>query len=112
MPGVILAYLDQPAAAPTLLRAAAHLADLVGGAEVHALIVRTPPEATIMPSEEVLTPSQGRPHPCTGGSARSRPDRLRSRIGGPRRSIPRIWPIWRRSPATLSHSAVRRRISW
>lgn len=54
MPGVILAYLDRQAAAPTLLRAAAHLADLVGGAAVHALIVRTPPEATIMPTEEVL----------------------------------------------------------
>ncbi len=58
MPGVILAYLDQSAAAPTVLRAAGHLADLVGGAEVHALIVRTPPEATIIPSEEVLTASQ------------------------------------------------------
>ncbi len=58
MPGVILAYLDLPAAAPALLRAAAHLADLVGGAEVHALIVRTPPEATIMPTEEVLSASQ------------------------------------------------------
>jgi nucleotide-binding universal stress UspA family protein len=59
MPAVILAYLDQPASAPNLLRAAAHLADLVGGAEVHALIVRTPPEATILPSEEVLPTSQG-----------------------------------------------------
>ncbi|HVC63454.1 MAG TPA: universal stress protein [Acetobacteraceae bacterium] len=58
MPGVILAYLDRPAAAPGLLRAAAHLADLVGGAEIHALIVRTPPEATVIPSEEVLTPQQ------------------------------------------------------
>ncbi len=54
MSGVILAYLHQPSSAPVLLRAAAHLADLVGGAEVHALIVRTPPEATILPSEEVL----------------------------------------------------------
>jgi nucleotide-binding universal stress UspA family protein len=58
MSGVILAYLDQPVSVPTLLRAAAHLADLVGGAEVHALIVRTPPEATILPSEEVLPASQ------------------------------------------------------
>jgi nucleotide-binding universal stress UspA family protein len=58
MSGVILAYLDQPGAAGSLLRAAAHLADLVGGAEVHALIVRTPPEATILPSEEVLPASQ------------------------------------------------------
>lgn len=58
MPGVILAYLDQPAAAATLLRAAAHLADLVDGAEIHAVIVRTPPAATIMPTEEVLTTHQ------------------------------------------------------
>lgn len=60
MPGVILAYLAEPAAAPVLLRAAAHLADLVGGATVHALIVRTPPAATIMPTEEVLTTQQAR----------------------------------------------------
>jgi nucleotide-binding universal stress UspA family protein len=58
MPGVILAYLDQPTAAPILLRAAAHLADLIGAAEVQALIVRMPPEATIMPTEEVLTTQQ------------------------------------------------------
>jgi hypothetical protein len=47
MPGVILAYLDRQAAATVLLRAAAGLADLVGGAAVHALIVRTPPEAAV-----------------------------------------------------------------
>lgn len=55
MPSVILVILEQPAAAPRLLHAAATLADLVEGATVHALIVRTPPEATIMPTEEVLT---------------------------------------------------------
>jgi nucleotide-binding universal stress UspA family protein len=55
MPSVILTYLDQLSTAPALLRAAAHLADLLGGAALHALIVRTPPEATIMQTEEVLT---------------------------------------------------------
>lgn len=55
MSGAILTLLDEPAAAPTLLRAAAHLAALAGGAAIHALIVRTPPESTIMPTEEVLT---------------------------------------------------------
>ncbi|HUB12494.1 MAG TPA: universal stress protein [Acetobacteraceae bacterium] len=55
MSGAILTLLDQPAAAPGLLRAASRLAELAGGAVVHALIVRTPPAATIMPSEEVLT---------------------------------------------------------
>jgi nucleotide-binding universal stress UspA family protein len=58
MPGVILAYLEQPPAAAAILRAAAHLADLLGGAEVQALIVRTPPGATILPTEEVLTTQQ------------------------------------------------------
>lgn len=58
MPSVILTYLDQPSTAPTLLRAAAHLADLVGDAEIQALIARTPPQATIMPTEEVLTAQQ------------------------------------------------------
>jgi hypothetical protein len=55
MHGVILAILDQTETAPVLLRAAGRLAGLLGGAAVHALIVRTPPIATILPSEEVLT---------------------------------------------------------
>ena len=55
MSGAILTLLDRPAAASTLLQAASHLADLVGGAAVHVLVIRTPPEATIMPTEEVLT---------------------------------------------------------
>jgi nucleotide-binding universal stress UspA family protein len=55
MTGVVLAILDWPEAAPVLLRAAARLADLLGGAAVHALIIRTPPYATIVPSEEILT---------------------------------------------------------
>jgi nucleotide-binding universal stress UspA family protein len=55
MSSVILAVLDHPTAADGLLAAAACLADLVGGARINALLVRTPPEATILPSEEVLT---------------------------------------------------------
>jgi nucleotide-binding universal stress UspA family protein len=58
MPGVILVFLDLPATAPGLLQAAGCLADLIGAASVRALIVRAPPEATIMPTEEVLTPQQ------------------------------------------------------
>jgi nucleotide-binding universal stress UspA family protein len=54
MPGVILAVLDHPEEAPGLLTAAGCLADLIGGAVINALIVRTPPQATIT-SEEVLT---------------------------------------------------------
>jgi len=55
MSSVILAVLDHPPASSGLLAAASYLADLVGGARVNALLVRTPPEATIVPSEEVLT---------------------------------------------------------
>jgi nucleotide-binding universal stress UspA family protein len=55
MRGVILVILDQPETAPALLRAAARLADLLNGAAVHALIIRTPPRATILPTEEMLT---------------------------------------------------------
>jgi nucleotide-binding universal stress UspA family protein len=55
MSSVILAVLDHPPASRGLLEAAGCLADLVGGARVNALLVRTPPEATIVPSEEVLT---------------------------------------------------------
>ena len=55
MSSVILAVLDHLPASRGLLAAAGCLADLVGGAHVNALLVRTPPEATIVPSEEVLT---------------------------------------------------------
>jgi len=55
MDGVILTLLERPETAPGLLVAAGHLATLMGGAGVAALVVRTPPEATILPSEEVLT---------------------------------------------------------
>lgn len=55
MDGVVLALLERPGTAPGLLAAAGHLAALMGGAGVEPLVVRTPPEATILPSEEVLT---------------------------------------------------------
>ncbi|MBN9559211.1 MAG: universal stress protein [Alphaproteobacteria bacterium] len=55
MPSVILAVLDHPPAADRLLAAATCLADLIGGARINALLVRTPPEATILPGDEVLT---------------------------------------------------------
>jgi len=58
MPGMILAILDRPEATPTLLAHASRLADLLGSAVVHALIIRVPPRATILPSEEVLTRRQ------------------------------------------------------
>jgi nucleotide-binding universal stress UspA family protein len=55
MPGVILAVLDNPREAPALLRGAACLADLVGGAAINVLIIRMPPQAAIVASEEILT---------------------------------------------------------
>jgi nucleotide-binding universal stress UspA family protein len=55
MPGVILAVLDNPAAAPGLLTAAGRLAELSGGAAINALIARSPPLASIIASEQVLT---------------------------------------------------------
>jgi nucleotide-binding universal stress UspA family protein len=55
MPGVILALLDDPTAAPRLLAAAARLAEVSGGAAINALIARSPPLASIIASEEVLT---------------------------------------------------------
>lgn len=54
-PGVILAMLDQPAAADGVLAAAGRLADLADGAHINVLAARIPPASTIMASEEVLT---------------------------------------------------------
>jgi nucleotide-binding universal stress UspA family protein len=54
MPGVILVVLDHPEETCGLLTAASCLADLIGGASIHALIVRTPPQATVT-TEEILT---------------------------------------------------------
>ena len=55
MPGVILTVLDHPAAAGALLAAARRLAALTGAGRINALLVRTPPEASIAQSEEILT---------------------------------------------------------
>jgi nucleotide-binding universal stress UspA family protein len=55
MTSVILALLERPDTAPGLLAAAERLAELMGGARIDVLVVRLPPEATILPSEEVLT---------------------------------------------------------
>jgi nucleotide-binding universal stress UspA family protein len=51
---VILVLLDRPEAAPGVLAAAARLAELTAAGRIISLVIRTPPEATILPSEEVL----------------------------------------------------------
>ena len=55
MSAVILAVLDHPDAARALLDAARRLAELCDATRINALLVRTPPEAMVSPSEEVLT---------------------------------------------------------
>ncbi|HEY4043771.1 MAG TPA: universal stress protein [Rhodopila sp.] len=58
MSGVILTLLEQPGTTSGLLVASERLAELMGGAQIDVFVVRTPPEATILPSEEVLTKRQ------------------------------------------------------
>jgi nucleotide-binding universal stress UspA family protein len=53
--GVILAVLDHPEGSGALLDAARRLAYLCSATRINALLVRTPPEAMVSPSEEVLT---------------------------------------------------------
>ena len=55
MSGVILVVLDHPAAAGVLLAAARQLAELTGARRINALLVRALPEASVAPSEEILT---------------------------------------------------------
>jgi nucleotide-binding universal stress UspA family protein len=55
MSSVILTLLERPDTARGLLDASARLGVLLGGARVEALVVRVPPESTILPTEEVLT---------------------------------------------------------
>ncbi len=55
MAGVILTVLDQPSAAGALLGASHCLAGLCQSKRINALLVRTPPEALLALSEEVLT---------------------------------------------------------
>ncbi|HXA25902.1 MAG TPA: universal stress protein [Acetobacteraceae bacterium] len=53
--GVVLTVLDHPATAGVLLAASRRLAELSGAGHVEALLVRTPPEESIAPSEEILS---------------------------------------------------------
>ena len=52
---VVVAVLNRPREAETLLDAGARLLEILGGGRLKALTVRMPPIATILPSEEVLT---------------------------------------------------------
>lgn len=58
MPGVILAVVERPEMAARVLTAVGWLADLTGAARVNVLAIRTPPLATIMPTEQILTREQ------------------------------------------------------
>ncbi len=55
MAGVILVVLDRPEAAAGLLTATLRLAVLCGAGRINALLVRVPPHASLMQSEEILT---------------------------------------------------------
>ncbi len=55
MPGVILAMLDHPASADSMLAATGRLAEMAGGARITVLTARVPPISTILPGEEILT---------------------------------------------------------
>lgn len=55
MPDVILVVVDRPRAVSSQLDAAGHLAKLLGDARVEVLAVHIPAEATILPTEEILT---------------------------------------------------------
>lgn len=55
MSDVVLVVPEHPAAAGMLLGATRRLAELCKATRIYALVVRTPPEALISPSEEVLT---------------------------------------------------------
>ncbi len=53
--GVILTVLDHATSARALLAASLRLAELTGARHIEALLVRAPPEAGVVPSEEILT---------------------------------------------------------
>ncbi|HTJ25984.1 MAG TPA: universal stress protein [Candidatus Limnocylindria bacterium] len=55
---VVVAVLNRPDDAEALLDAGAFLLDIGGGGRLKALVVRMPPIATIVPSEQVLTASR------------------------------------------------------
>lgn len=56
MSGVVLAVPDRPGFAPQVLDAAARLAELTRSSRISVLVIRTPPDSTILPSEEILSP--------------------------------------------------------
>jgi nucleotide-binding universal stress UspA family protein len=58
MSGVIFALVEHPDSALSVLAGARNLAALMGTCRINVLAVRVPPEATILPSEEVLTARQ------------------------------------------------------
>jgi len=91
MSEVILAALGQPETARRLLDAARALADEVGKAHIAALVVRIPPEATIMPTEEILSAE------------------IRARIAAAEREratqLRRIFDFWAAQTAEFGHHA-------
>jgi nucleotide-binding universal stress UspA family protein len=56
MPGVILAVVERPETADRILAAARILAGLTSAARINVLAIRTPPIATIQPTEQIMTP--------------------------------------------------------
>lgn len=58
MSGVILVLVEHPETALHTLEAARTLAEIMGSARINVLATRSPPEATILPTEEVLTKRQ------------------------------------------------------
>jgi nucleotide-binding universal stress UspA family protein len=64
MTGVILAVVEHSNGATPVLAAAQRLAELAGAGRVNVLAIRVPPIATIMPTEEVLTPERERRIRC------------------------------------------------
>lgn len=55
---VVVAVLNRPREAATLLEAGTRLLEIGGGGHLKALAIRMPPAAAILPSEEVLTASR------------------------------------------------------
>src|SRR5215472_5283434 len=55
MSGVVLAVLDRPRCAAKVLSGAECLAQLTRSARINVIAIRMPPEAAILPSEEILT---------------------------------------------------------
>lgn len=58
MAGVVLAVVERPEAVAPTLTAAVELAGLMGAGRISALAIRMPPMATILPTEEMLTPKE------------------------------------------------------